>query len=35
MLMDPVEEVVFEMLLQLSICYPPRALQPDLIKGPF
>ena len=35
MLVDPVEETILEMPLHLSICYPPRALQPDLIKGPF
>ena len=29
------EEMIFEMLLHLSIYYPPRALQPDLIKGHF
>ena len=35
MLADPVEEMIFEILLHLLICYPPGALQPDLIKGPF
>ena len=35
MLADPVEETIFEMLLHLSICYPARALQPNLIEVPF
>ena len=35
MFADPMEEIIFEMLLYLSICYPPGALQTDLNKGPF
>ena len=35
MLVDPVQEMIFEMPLHLSICYPPTALHPDLIKGSF
>ena len=35
MFTDPMEEMVFEMLLPLSIGYPPRPLQPDLVEGPF
>ena len=34
MLADPTEEMIFEMLLHLSICYPPGAWQPDLIRVP-
>ena len=34
-LVDPMEEMIFEMLLDLSICYSPGALQPNLIQGPF
>ena len=29
------KETIFEMLLDLSICYPPRTMQPDLDKGSF
>ena len=35
MFMDPVNEMIFEMLLYLSIGYPAGALQPDLVQGPF
>ena len=35
MLVDPMEETIFEMLLHLLICYACGALQPDLSKGPF
>ena len=35
MFVDPMEEMIFEMLLHLLICFPPGALHPDLIKGPF
>ena len=35
MLADPMEEKIFAMLLHLLICYPPRALQSNLTKGPF
>ena len=35
MLADHVEETIFEILLHISICYPPGALQPDLVDGPF
>ena len=31
----PMEEAVFEVLLYLSVCDSSRALQPDLIEGPF
>ena len=34
MLADPVVKIIFEMLLYLSICYPPGVLQPNLIEGP-
>ena len=27
--------MIFEMSLYLSICYPPRTLQSDLIESPF
>ena len=29
------KKMIFEMLLHFSIHDPPRALQPDLVKGPF
>ena len=32
---DPMEEMIFDMLLHLLICYPPGALQSNLIKDPF
>ena len=35
MFVDPMEETIFEMLLHLLTWHPPRALQLDLIKGPF
>ena len=34
-LLYPMEEMVFEVLLHLSTCDPSGALQPDLIEGPF
>ena len=34
MLMDPMEETIFEMLLHLLISYPLGAMQPDLAEGP-
>ena len=34
MFTDPMEEMIFEMLLHLSIGYLHGALQPDLVKGP-
>ena len=30
----PKKKTILEVLLYLSICDSPRALQPDLIKGP-
>ena len=35
MFMYPMKKTIFEMLLHLLICDPPRALQPDLVKSPF
>ena len=32
---DVMEETVFEVLLDLWICHPPRALEPNLVEGPF
>ena len=34
-LADPMGEMIFEMLLDLPICYSSGALQPNLIEGPF
>ena len=34
-LADPMEEMVFEVLLDLYICYPPEVLQPNPVEGPF
>ena len=33
--MDPMEEIIFEVLLHLLISYPPGVLQPDLVESPF